>query len=70
MTILALYPTKKDLKAAVGQHLKYEETSFFGAEYKSDGSFTVAGRPHLSSICKREFFAKVTMENDVIKKVE
>lgn len=26
----ANYKTKKDLKAAVGQSLRYEETSFFG----------------------------------------
>ena len=47
MTMLANYPTKKALKAAIGQPLRYTETSMFGAEYRADGSFTVARRPHL-----------------------
>lgn len=68
--MLALYPLKKDLKAAIGQSLQYEETSAFGNEYKADGVLTVAGRPHMSSIVKREFFAKVTMKAGKITKVE
>jgi hypothetical protein len=64
------YPSKKDLKAAVGKSLCYDETSMFGPEYKSSGTFTVAGRPHMSSVVKREFFATVTMENDLIKSVK
>ena len=67
--MLALYPSKKDLKAAIGQSLKYQETSMFGPEYKSDGKFCVAGRPSITSIVKREFFAEVTMEAGLIKKV-
>jgi hypothetical protein len=70
MTMLALYPSKKDLKASVGQRLRYSETSVFGPEYKADGTFVVAGRPHLAAICKREFFATVTMENGLIKSVK
>jgi hypothetical protein len=70
MTMLALYPSKKDLKAAVGHRLRYEETSAFGAEYKDNGTVTVAGRPHLSSIVKREFFARVTLKDGIITKVE
>jgi hypothetical protein len=70
MTILALYPSKKDLKDAVGHPLKYEETSFFGLEYRSNGVLTVAGRPRMSNIVKREFFAKVTMKDGLIAKVE
>ena len=69
MTMLALYPSKKALKEAVGQPLRYEETSMFGAEYKPDGKIVVAGRPHLSSLCKREFFAEVIMANGKIAKV-
>lgn len=69
MTILALYASKKDLKAAVGQPLRYEETSVFGAEYRATGRLTVAGRPHLSRVCKREFFAEVVMEDGKISKV-
>ena len=70
MTMLALYASKKTLKECIGSPLKYQETSMFGPEYKTDGSFVVAGRPHLYSGTKREFFAKVTMANGLITKVE
>ena len=33
----ANYKTKKDLKAAIGQPLRYVETSMFGAEYRDNG---------------------------------
>lgn len=39
----ATYKTKKELKAAVGMPLRYVETSFFGPEYKEDGTFCVVG---------------------------
>ena len=36
MTMLVTgYKSKKELKAAIGSALQYEETSFFGPEYKS-----------------------------------
>lgn len=67
MTILVKdYATKKDLKAAKGQPLKYVETSFF--EYTPDGKLTVARRPHLAG-GGREWFAIVTMKNGLIHKV-
>ena len=69
MTLLAIYASKKDLKASVGKRLNYKETSFFGDEYKSTGKFAVANRPHLTGI-GREFFAEVTMQNGLIVKVE
>lgn len=68
MTMLVHYNTKKDLKAAVGQRLKYTETSMFGNEYVSNGTVTVAHRPHLTGQ-GREFFAQVTLKDDVITKV-
>lgn len=68
MTLVVRYDSKKELKAAVGQRLKYTETSMFGAEYRDNGTLTVAGRPHITG-CKREFFAQVTMKNGVIEKV-
>jgi hypothetical protein len=37
----AIYKTKKELKAAVGQPLHYEETSMFGEEYRPNGRFCV-----------------------------
>jgi len=33
------YQSKKDLKENVGQELKYTETSIFGEEFKTTGSF-------------------------------
>jgi len=62
----ALYKTKKQLKQSVGQPLKYVETSLFGAEYKSNGTFCVAG----NHTTKRDWFAEVTMKDDKIVKVK
>lgn len=59
------YKTKKELKAAVGQPLRYTETSMFGPEYKVDGKFAVVG----PSATERKWFAEVTMEGGIIKKV-
>ena len=65
------YTSKKDLKSAVGQRLKYRETSVLFEEYKSNGSFVVAHRPQLGvNKNGREFFATVTMSNDIIVKVQ
>jgi len=70
MTMLVTgYKSKKELKASIGQRLSYQETSIFGPEYKSNGSFVVAHRPQITGLGGREFFAKVTMENDLIKDV-
>lgn len=63
------YASKKDLKASIGQPLRYIETSMFGAEYKADGMLTGANRPHITGK-GREFFANVTMENGLIKGVK
>jgi hypothetical protein len=41
----------------------------FGEEYVSDGMLTGANRPHITGL-GREFFAQVTMENDLIKAVK
>lgn len=72
MTLLVTaYASKKELKAAVGQPLRYIETSMFGEEYKADGEFSVAHRPALGhNRSGREFFARVTMKNGLISKVE
>lgn len=59
----ASYKSKTDLKAAVGQPLRYEETS--GPEYKADGTFCVVG----PSPYQRKWFASVTMANGLISKV-
>lgn len=62
------YESKKALKASVGKMLRFTETSLFGNEYLSNGSFAGCNRPHLTGY-KREFFAQVTMKNDLIAKV-
>ena len=63
------YPSKKELKANIGQPLKYIETSMFGDEYVSDGVLTGANRPHITGR-GREFFARVTMEDGLITAVK
>lgn len=63
--LAATYPTKKALKESVGKPLRYIETSMFGPEFKSDGKFCVVGpSPYL-----RKWYAQVTMENGLIKRV-
>jgi hypothetical protein len=62
------YPSKKELKACIGQPLRYTETSMHGNEYQPDGKFCGCNRPHLTGY-KREFFAEVTMRNGLIAKV-
>lgn len=62
----ALYKTKKDLKAHVGRPLRYEETSGFGPEYKSNGRFCVVG----PSPYERRWYAEVTMVDDLIAGVK
>ena len=59
------YKTKKALKDNIGQALRYEETSRWGPEYKSNGKFCVVGPSYLD----RRWFAEVTMEHGLIKKV-
>lgn len=61
------YKFKKDLKKAIGQPLNYVETSMFGAEYKSDGVLTVVGSDAYKA---RNWYARVTMKDDVIVKVD
>lgn len=65
------YDSKKAMKSAVGQALRYTETSMFDPEFKADGSFCVAHRPSIEvGDGGREFFAKVTMAGGKISKVE
>ena len=68
MTMIVRYPSKKALKEAIGQRLKYTETSMFGPEYRDNGVLTVANRPHITGL-GREFFAQVTMKDGIITKV-
>tara|TARA_Y100000996_G_scaffold89073_1_gene62437 strand:+ start:427 stop:636 length:210 start_codon:yes stop_codon:yes gene_type:complete len=63
------YSSKKELKANIGKKLNYKETSIFGAEYKSNGILVGSNRPHSTSNSGREFFAEVTLKNNLIVKV-
>lgn len=62
------YPTKKALKAAVGESLKFQETSMFGPEYVANGVIAGWNRPHITGM-GREFSAEVTMKDGKIAKV-
>ena len=65
------YESKKELKENIGKPLRYTETSFFGEEYKSNGSFAGCNRPSLpEGTGTREFFAEVTMVDDLISEVK
>ena len=66
MIAAAGYKAKKDLKAAIGQPLRYSETSLFGTEYKENGSFSVVG----PSAYDRKWYATVTMKDGKIEKVK
>ncbi len=63
--LAASYKTKKDLKASIGQALKYTETFMFGQEYKPDGRFCVVG----PGAYQRKWFAEVEMKQGLIYKV-
>jgi hypothetical protein len=66
--LVAKYKTKKELKASLGSHLRYQETSIFGPEYPKDGTgyFVVVG----PDAYQRNWFAEVTLENHLIVKVK
>ncbi len=70
MMLLTGYTSKKELKENVGQRLIYKETSLFGPEYRSNGTFVAAHRPQLTFLKGREFFAEITMKDDVIASVK
>ena len=64
------YKSKKLLKENIGHALRYTETSFFGNEYVSNGSILGSNRPQITGNGGREFYAQVTIENDLIKSVK
>ena len=68
MTLIARYPTKKELRANIGKPLRYLETSMFGPEYRDNGTITVANRPHITRL-GREWFGQVTLKDGLIVKV-
>lgn len=68
MTLIAVYPSKKACREAIGQPLKYIETSVFGPEFKPNSTLTVCNRPHITNL-GREWFGQVTVQNGIITKV-
>ena len=64
------YKSKKLLKENIGKALRYTETSMFGNEYSSNGTFCGSNRPQITGNGGREFFAEVTMQDDLIKLVK
>ena len=67
--LIAKYPSKKECKANIGKRLRYIETSMFGEEYKDNGSFTVANRPHITGL-GREWFGQIVMKDGLITSVK
>jgi hypothetical protein len=55
------------LKEKIGKVLVYRETSMFGPEYKTDGSFDVFG-PSMDTM--NNWYAVVTMKRGLITKVD
>ena len=70
MMLFTGYSSKKELKASVGKALVYQETSMFGDEYLSTGTFTGAHRPAITGLKGREFFATITMKDNLIAEVK
>ena len=58
------YKTKKELRESIGKCLRFTETSLFGAEYHSEGTFLGTNHP------KRSWFAEVTMKGGKIYKID
>lgn len=65
------YNSKKELKENIGNSLVYTETSIFGNEYRKDRTFVGSNRPFLpEGTGNREFFAEVTMKDNLIYNVK
>ena len=54
----APYATKKVLKENIGKEFRFIETSFFGAEYHGEGTYTVVGADPFTN---RKWYATVTV---------
>lgn len=57
------YDTKRDLKGRVGERLQYQETSPICTEYKPTGVIW-------GTNIKRTYFAKITMKDGYIVRVD
>ena len=63
------YKSKKELRENIGNKLNYTETSMFGLEYKKNGVLVGSNRPFNTCNKGKEFFAEVTIKNNIIVKV-
>ena len=63
MTIQLYYKTKKELKNNIGSELDYSETNMFKDEYKENGIV-------IGCDVNRKWFAKVTIKNNLIERVQ
>ena len=63
MTIQLYYKTKKELKNNVGSELDYSETSIFKDEYTENGVV-------IGCDVNRKWFAKITIKNNIIERVQ
>ena len=63
MTIQLYYKTKKELKNNIGSELDYSETNMFKNEYTENGVV-------IGCDIDRKFFAKITIKNNLIERVE
>ena len=64
--IAAPYNHKEDLKAAIGQNLRFRETSMFGPEYDAN----MQGKPVVGpTVHERKWFAQVWLKDGIITKV-
>jgi len=63
MTIQVHYKTKKELKNNIGSELDYSETNMFKDEYTENGVV-------IGCDVDRKFFAKITIKNNIIDKVQ
>ena len=63
MTLQLYYKTKKELKKNIGSELDYSETNIFKNEYTQNGD-VIGCDP------QRKWFAKVTIKNNLIKRVK
>jgi hypothetical protein len=69
VTLIANYPSKKAAREAVGQRLRFIETSVLGSEYRDNGRLTVANRPQITGQ-GHEWYGIITMKDGKIVKVE
>ena len=53
--LVARYPTKKALRDSIGKRFNYQETSYFGPEFRPNAWNTVVG----PSAYKRKWYANV-----------